>query len=44
MEVSNKSAKVEHEATTSKVGEDQIFYCKLHWQLIKYFFAVSINN
>lgn len=27
IEVSNKSAKVEHEATTSKVGEDQIFYC-----------------
>jgi Fe-S cluster assembly protein SufB len=27
LEVSNKSAKVEHEATTSKVGEDQIFYC-----------------
>jgi len=27
LEVKNKSAKVEHEATTSKVGEDQIFYC-----------------
>jgi Fe-S cluster assembly protein SufB len=27
LEVSNKSAIVEHEATTSKVGEDQIFYC-----------------
>lgn len=27
LEVSNKSAMVEHEATTSKVGEDQIFYC-----------------
>ena len=27
IEVSNKTAKVEHEATTSKVGEDQIFYC-----------------
>lgn len=23
----NKSAKLEHEATTSKVGEDQLFYC-----------------
>ena len=23
-----KSAHVEHEATTSKIGEDQIFYCK----------------
>ncbi len=27
LEVSNPTAKVEHEATTSKVGEDQIFYC-----------------
>jgi len=27
LEVANKTAKVEHEATTSKVGEDQIFYC-----------------
>ncbi|MBL0342804.1 MAG: Fe-S cluster assembly protein SufB [Bacteroidetes bacterium] len=27
LEVNNKSARVEHEATTSKVGEDQIFYC-----------------
>ena len=26
IEVENESAKVEHEATTSKVGEDQIFY------------------
>ncbi len=27
IEVRNPSAKVEHEASTSKVGEDQIFYC-----------------
>jgi len=27
LEVHNKSAKIEHEATTTKVGEDQIFYC-----------------
>jgi Fe-S cluster assembly protein SufB len=27
IEVRNKSSVVEHEATTSKVGEDQIFYC-----------------
>ncbi len=26
LEVRNKSARVEHEATTSKIGEDQIFY------------------
>ncbi len=28
IEVKNTSSKVEHEATTSKIGEDQIFYCK----------------
>jgi Fe-S cluster assembly protein SufB len=27
IEVKNPSARVEHEATTSKIGEDQIFYC-----------------
>ena len=27
LEVKNPTATVEHEATTSKVGEDQIFYC-----------------
>lgn len=27
IETNNKSAIVEHEATTSKIGEDQIFYC-----------------
>ncbi|HUH28535.1 Fe-S cluster assembly protein SufB [Gelidibacter sp.] len=27
IEVKNKSAIIEHEATTSKIGEDQIFYC-----------------
>jgi Fe-S cluster assembly protein SufB len=27
IEIGNKSSKVEHEATTSKIGEDQIFYC-----------------
>ena len=27
IEAKNNSAQVEHEATTSKIGEDQIFYC-----------------
>lgn len=27
IEVNDNTAKVEHEATTSKIGEDQIFYC-----------------
>jgi Fe-S cluster assembly protein SufB len=28
IETKNKSSKIEHEATTSKIGEDQIFYCQ----------------
>jgi Fe-S cluster assembly protein SufB len=28
MEVRNPTAKVEHEATTSKISEDQLFYCR----------------
>ncbi len=27
IEVKNSSSRVEHEATTSKIGEDQLFYC-----------------
>ncbi|GAB2481290.1 MAG: Fe-S cluster assembly protein SufB [Cytophagales bacterium] len=27
IDINNSSAQVEHEATTSKIGEDQIFYC-----------------
>jgi len=28
IEVKNPSARVEHEASTSKIGEDQLFYCR----------------
>ena len=28
LEIENASAQVEHEATTSKIGEDQLFYCR----------------
>ena len=28
LEVLNSSAQVEHEASTSKIGEDQLFYCR----------------
>jgi Fe-S cluster assembly protein SufB len=27
IEVKNNSAQMEHEASTSKIGEDQLFYC-----------------
>jgi Fe-S cluster assembly protein SufB len=28
IEVKNRTARIEHEASTSKIGEDQLFYCK----------------
>jgi Fe-S cluster assembly protein SufB len=28
IESKNKTAVIEHEATTSKIGEDQLFYCR----------------
>lgn len=28
LEIKNSSAQVEHEASTSKIDEDQIFYCR----------------
>lgn len=28
IDIKNKTAQMEHEATTSKIGEDQIFYCQ----------------
>ena len=28
LEVKNASSTIEHEATTSKIGEDQLFYCR----------------
>ena len=28
IDIENSTAQMEHEATTSKIGEDQIFYCQ----------------
>jgi Fe-S cluster assembly protein SufB len=28
VEVKNSTARLEHEASTSKIGEDQLFYCR----------------
>ena len=28
LDIKNSTARVEHEASTSKIGEDQIFYCR----------------
>ena len=35
IEIKDKSAVVEHEATTSKIGEDQLFYCKQQMDISK---------
>lgn len=34
MDIHNETAVVEHEATTSKISEDQIFYCNQAWYFI----------
>jgi Fe-S cluster assembly protein SufB len=35
IEAKNKTAQIEHEATTSKIGEDQIFYCNQRELILK---------
>ena len=44
IEVKNNSSKVEHEATTSKIGEDQIFYCNQRGIGIEAAIALIVNG
>ena len=44
IEVKNKTAKVEHEATTSKIGEDQVFYCNQRGIPIEKAIALIVNG
>jgi Fe-S cluster assembly protein SufB len=44
LEVKNSSAVVEHEATTSKVGEDQMFYCQQRGMDEEQAMALIING
>ncbi len=44
IEINNKSAIVEHEATTSKIGEDQIFYCNQRGIEIEKAVALIVNG
>jgi Fe-S cluster assembly protein SufB len=44
IEVKNNSSVVEHEATTSKVGEDQIFYCNQRGMDTETAVALIING
>ncbi len=44
IEAKNNSAKIEHEATTSKIGEDQIFYCNQRGIATEKAIALIVNG
>ena len=44
IEVKNSSARVEHEASTSKIGEDQIFYCNQRAISTQYAMHMIVNG
>ena len=44
IEVKNSTARTEHEATTSKIGEDQIFYCQQRGLNMEAAIALIING
>ena len=44
IEVQNKTAQIEHEATTSKIGEDQIFYCNQRGMDTEKAIALIVNG
>ncbi len=44
IEVKNASAQMEHEASTSKIGEDQIFYCRQRGLSMEEAVSVIVNG
>jgi len=44
IEASNSSAQIEHEATTSKIGEDQLFYCNQRGIDVEKAIALIVNG
>lgn len=44
IEVKNKTARVEHEASTSKIGEDQLFYCRQRGLSIEDAISMIVNG
>ena len=44
IESKNASAKIEHEATTSKIGEDQVFYCNQRGIPMEKAIALIVNG
>ncbi len=44
IEVQNKTAQIEHEATTSKIGDDQLFYCSQRGLRIEDAVSMIVNG
>lgn len=44
IEVKNKTAKVEHEASTAKIGEDQLFYCRQRGLSVEDAISMIVNG
>ncbi|HXV77221.1 MAG TPA: Fe-S cluster assembly protein SufB [Candidatus Polarisedimenticolaceae bacterium] len=44
IDVSNSSATMEHEATTSKIGEDQLFYCRQRGISTEHAISMIVNG
>ncbi len=44
LEVKNATAQVEHEASTSKIGEDQIFYCRQRGMSLEDSISMIVNG
>ncbi len=44
LEVKNSTAQVEHEASTSKIGEDQIFYCRQRGMPLEDAISMIVNG
>jgi Fe-S cluster assembly protein SufB len=44
LEVKNATAQVEHEASTSKIGEDQIFYCRQRGMALEDAISMIVNG
>jgi len=44
LEVKNSTAQVEHEASTSKIGEDQIFYCRQRGMALEDAVSMIVNG
>ena len=44
VEVKNKTARIEHEASTSKIGEDQLFYCQQRGMQLEDAVSMIVNG